>query len=89
MSSSVSVQDIMGDLRRKPYLANNSVSGQEHRVEPTMTSASANTPPVAMAPHKDISGRAEGGGPSHAYHIYPLRCSNVLRLSLFIQKLLS
>lgn len=33
------------------------------RAEPTVTSASADTPAVAMAPHKDIPGPWEGGGP--------------------------
>lgn len=32
------------------------------RVEPTIASASANTPAVTMAPHKDICGPKGGGG---------------------------
>lgn len=31
------------------------------RPESTMTSASANTPAISIAPHKDISGREVGG----------------------------
>lgn len=31
------------------------------RAEPAMTSASADTPAITMAPHKDISGRGWGG----------------------------
>lgn len=47
------------------------------RAEPAMTSASADTPAITMAPHKDISGRGWGGewggvgvGGHRSWHIY-------------------